>query len=209
MSRTWGLCNSENLLNLSQETGYIKSIRWVWKKQWEGWPWPWFCHFHPHTVDVPAGAGHHGMRENSPACDTLQQFGLSDSWGLNFILLLLCIQFSQSVQIFTTVLTLLQKLKHQRPCWQLRIQMWGLFGAGRKVPKDRREHRAQHLSSAFFSPWSHAVFLAKGHIWSKSCWKNTSKLMAWRRHFWIWPQSPCPHCLTHGTFLPLRSTDLS
>lgn len=101
MTRTWGLCNSENLLNLSQETGYIKITRWIWKKQWEGWPWPWFCHFHLHTVDVPAGAGHHGMRENSPACETLQQFGLSDSWGLNFILLLLCIQFSQSVQIFT------------------------------------------------------------------------------------------------------------
>lgn len=103
MSRTCGLCNSENLLNLSEETGEIKSTQSIWKQQWEGWPWPWFCHSHPHTVAVPAGAGYHGRREHSPACETLQQCGLSDSWGLNFILLLLYSQFSQLVQISSSV----------------------------------------------------------------------------------------------------------
>lgn len=150
MSRTCGLCNSENLLNLSEETGEIKSTQSIWKQQWEGWPWPWFCHSHLHTVDVPAGAGHCGRREHNPACETLQQFGLSDSWGLNFILLLLYIQFSQFKSHRSA--DAVAEAEASEALLAAEDTYVGFIQCRQESPKDRREQRAQCLSSAFFSP---------------------------------------------------------
>lgn len=156
MSRTWGLCNSENLLNLSAETAEIKSTQWIWKQQWEGWPWPWFCHSHLHTVAVPAVLDI--MAGESTALSVRHQSAKHKpaAWFQWFLGTQLHIAPALHPVLsvgssLTTVGTLLQKLQHQRLCWQLRIHVWVLFCAGRKAPKTG-ESTELNVSVQHFSP---------------------------------------------------------